>query len=119
MTSGRKGATAAVGKPMEAVVSALPEGLVNSVQAKVSGSAGTFGSVLAEAFRMANRCAGTVRPVVTDGFGGSTTGTVAAPSVAVAVAVTVGSDRDVIATTTVPPCEPVGVTLRFSWAELW
>src|SRR5580698_6748892 len=108
--SGRNVAMGEVGKPMEEFASALPAGLVTSVQAKVSGSAGTFGSVLADAFRTASRFTGTVSPETTEAFGGSTVGVVGAPSVAVAVALTVPSDSEVIVTTAVPPCVPVGVT---------
>src|SRR6202041_1684014 len=117
--SGRNVAMDAVGKPMEELVSALPAGFETSVQAKVSGSGGAFGSVLAEAFRMASRFAGTLRPEIAEAFGGNVVGPVATPSVAVAVVVTVGSDSEVIATFTVPPCVPVGVTVRFSCARLW
>src|ERR1700679_4323938 len=104
---------------MEELVRTLPAGLVTSVHAKVRGSAGLFGSVLAEALRSASRFSGTVRPETAEAFGGSTDGTEAALSVAVGAAVTVGLLNEVIVTITAPPCVPVGVTVRFSWARLW
>ena len=89
---------------MEELVRALPVGLVTSVHAKVRGSAGVFGSVLAEALRSTSRFKGTVRPVSAEGFGGSTAGAEEALRVAVAFAVTVELVNEVIVTTTAPLC---------------